>query len=140
MKNLKKILFSRDFGFGILIFSLVILISIFQPSNKVLVEFGEESVDVKSSRFAMNIPYDMVTDLTLVQKPDMGQPLDGHDDMILQTGVWENETWGEYTACVEIATDNCIVLHLSDGQIFVISRRDNEETQRVFEEFKIYLN
>ena len=139
MKNLKQILFSKDFGFGIVIFALVILISIFQPSNKILVEFSEESVDVKSARYAMNIPYDMIADLSLEEKPDMGEEVDGHDDMILQTGVWENEAWGEYTACVEIATDNCIVLNLTDGQTFVISRRDNEETQTVFAELQTHL-
>ena len=140
MKNIKRILFSKDFGFGLLIFALVILISLFQPSNKVLVEFSEESADVKSSRFAMNIPYDMIAGISLAEKPDMGETLDGHDDMILQTGTWKNDTWGEYTACVEIATDNCIVLNLTDGRIFVISRRDSEETQKVFEEFQLYLH
>ena len=130
---------TKDFGFGVILFALVIAVSILQPSNKIIAEFDEDAVDIKSSKFAMNIPYDMVADLELMEKPDMGQPLAGRDDMILQTGQWRNDTWGEYYACVEIATDNCIVIHLTDGQIFVISRRDNAETQKVFEEFQHHL-
>lgn len=139
MKNYWKMIYTRDFAFGIIIFALVILISIFQPSNKVLVEFGETAVDVKSSRYTMSIPYEMVDHLELVEKPDMGQPTDGHDDMILMIGTWENDTWGEYEMCVEIATDTCIIIHLTDGRIFVISRRDNEETAKVYEEFLAYV-
>lgn len=130
---------TKDFGFGVILFALVIAVSILQPSNKIVAEFDEDAVDIKAAKFAMNIPYDMVADLELVDKPDMGKPLAGRDDMILQTGQWENDTWGEYYACVEIATDNCIVIHLTDGQIFVVSRRDNAETEKLFSEFQQHI-
>ena len=140
MKNYWKMISTKDFGFGIILFALVITISILQPSNKVLVEFSEDAVDVKSAKYTMNIPYALVDSLELVDKPDMGEAVEGHDDMILQIGTWKNDTWGEYKMCTELATDNCIVIHLKDGQTFVISRRDNEETAKVFEEFQNYLN
>lgn len=140
MKDYWKMISTKDFAFGIIIFALVIVISIVQPSNKVLVEFGETAADVKSSRYTMNIPYEMVASIELVDKPDMGTAKDGHDDMILMTGTWVNDTWGKYEMCTEIATDNCIVIHLTDGQIFVISRRDNEETAKVYQEFQTHLN
>lgn len=130
---------TKDFGFGVILFALVIAVSILQPSNKIVAEFDEDAVDIKAAKFAMNSPYDMVADLELVDKPDMGKPLAGRDDMILQTGQWENDTWGEYYACVEIATDNCIVIHLTDGQTFVVSRRDNTETEKVFETFQSHI-
>lgn len=136
MKHLSK----RDFIFGLVIFALVILISLFQPSNKVAVDFDAESVTVRSSRHTLNVPYDMIVSAELVEKPDMGSPTSGHDDMILQTGSWHNDTWGDYEACVEIATDNCIVFTLTDGRHFVISRRDNEETASVFAELQSHLS
>lgn len=139
MAKFRDSISGKDFGFGILILALVIVISLIQPSNKIIAEFGDESVDVKSSRYTMNIPYDMVESIELTDKPDMGEAVDGKDDMILQTGTWKNQVWGEYEMCTEIATDNCIVIHLTDGRIFVISRRDNEETARVFEEFQSYI-
>lgn len=131
---------TKDFGFGVILFGLVVAISLFQPSNKILAEFEEDSVTVKSSRYTMNIPYDMVDSIELVDKPDMGEIVDGKDDMILQTGLWKNETWGEYYMCTEIATDNCIVIHLEDERIFVISRRDDKETAKIFKEFQNYLS
>ncbi len=130
---------TKDFGFGIILFALVIAISLFQPSNKVIAEFEEDSVTFKSSKYVINVPYNMVEEIQLTDKPDMGTEVEGHDDMILQTGTWENETWGKYTQCTEIATDNCIVIRLNDGRIFVVSRRDNAETAQVFEEFQSYL-
>lgn len=136
----RQSLSGKDFVFGLILLVLVIAISLFQPSNKIIAEFSEDSVDIKSSKFSMNIPYDMIRSIELVDKPDMGEPVDGHDDMILQIGTWENDTWGEYEMCTEIATDNCIVTHLTDGRIFVISRRDNEETAAVYEEFLTHLN
>ncbi|MBQ3193516.1 MAG: hypothetical protein IJB59_08125 [Oscillospiraceae bacterium] len=130
---------TKDFGFGVILFALVIAVSLFQPSNKIIAEFEDTEVTVKSSRYTMTIPYEMVASIELVNKPDMGEAINGNDDMILQTGTWRNETWGEYHMCTEIATDNCILIHLTDGRIFVISRRDNEETAKVFEEFQSYL-
>lgn len=129
----------KDLGFGVILFSLVICISLLQPSNKVIVEFSETAVSIKSSQYAMNIPYEMVDSIELVDKPEMGVEVEGHDDMILQTGRWKNDAWGVYETCTEIATDNCIVVHIEDGRIFVISRRNNEETIEVFEEFQTHL-
>ena len=129
----------KDFIFGIIILILVVIIS-FKPSNKVRFSFGEDSVDINTTRYTMNIPYHMIDSATLVQKPDMGQKVDGFTDDIIATGIWTNEAWGEYTACIEVATDNCIVIGLTDGRSFVVSRRDNEETKRVYEEFLTYLN
>lgn len=136
MKHLSK----RDLIFGLVILALVVVISLFQPSNKVAVDFDAESVTVRSSRHTMNVPYNMIASAELVTKPDMGNPTTGHDDMILQTGSWHNDTWDDYEACVEIATDNCIVLTLTDGRYFVISRRDNAETASVFSELQSHLS
>ena len=139
MKKFWQIVSKKDLIFGIIVFSLVILIS-FKPSNKVRFSFAEDSVDIRSTKYSMNIPYDMVESLELVSKPDMGIEIDGYTDNIIANGLWENEAWGEYTCCLEVYTDNCILVHLTDGRLFVLSRRDNAETQRVYEEFLTYLN
>ena len=129
----------KDILFGVVIFSLVIVFSVFIPSNKVLVTFDENAVDIKSSKYTMNIPYEMVNNIELTDLPEPGKEIDGHDDMILLTGTWENDTWGEYHACIELASEKCIVVHLDDGRIFVFSRRDAEETESVYNEFETYL-
>lgn len=138
MKKFWQFISKKDFIFGIIIFALVIIIS-FKPSNKVRVSFGEDSVDIKTTKYSMNIPYDMIESIELIDKPEMGEEIDGYTDNIIQTGQWRNDAFGEYTACVEVATDTCIAVHLDDGRLFVISRRDNEETAKVFSEFQTYL-
>ena len=139
MKKIWNYISKKDLVFGLIIFALVILIS-FKPSNKVRFYFEEDSVDIKTTKYSMNIPYDMVASIELVSKPDMGSEIDGYTDNIIAYGLWENDTWGEYTACIEVYTDNCILVHLTDGRLFAVSRRDNTETQRVYEEFLTYLN
>ncbi len=138
MNKFWQVVSKKDLIFGIIVLILALIIS-FKPSNKVRFSFGEDAVDINTTKYSMNIPYNMILDITLEQKPDMGSKVDGFTDDIIATGTWQNEAWGEYTACIEVATDNCIVLGLTDGRTFVVSRRDNEETQRVFEEFQNHL-
>lgn len=139
MKKFWQVISKKDLIFGLIILALTIVISM-KPSNKVRVQFDETSVDIATTKFSMNIPYDMVDSLSLVARPDLGTQIDGYNDNIVAHGLWQNDTWGEYNACMEIAADNCIEIRLTDGRIFVISRRDNEETQKVFEEFQTYLH
>ena len=138
MKKFWQLISKKDLIFGIIIFILVILIS-FKPSNKVRFSFEEDSVDIKATKYAMNIPYDMIDYIELIDKPDTGEEINGYTDNIIVTGEWKNDAFGEYTACIEVATDNCIAVHLNDGRIFVVSRRDNEETAKVYEEFLTHL-
>ena len=138
MNKIWQTISKKDFIFGIIILALVVILS-FKPSNKVRFTFGEDSVDIKTTRYTMNIPYHMIDSAALVEKPDMGRKVDGFTDDIIATGIWSNEAWGEYTACIEVATDNCIVIGLTDGRSFVVSRRDNEETQKVFEELQTHI-
>lgn len=127
--------------FGLVLFAFVIGTSLIESVNKVKVSFDEDAVNIHTSRFySMNIPYDMVESLELAAKPDMGTKIDGYTDGIIANGLWNNDAWGDYTACIEVYTDNCILVHLTDGRLFVLSRRNNEETQRVYEEFLTYVN
>jgi len=138
MKKFWQVVSKKDLIFGLIILALTILISL-KPSNKVRVQFEDTSVDIVTTKYSMNIPYDMVASIALVDKPDLGDQIDGYNDNIVAYGLWENDAWGEYTACIEIATDNCITIDLTDGRLFVISRRDNEETTRVFEELQMHI-
>lgn len=135
MKKFWQVVSKKDLIFGLIILALTIVISL-KPSNKVRVQFEEAGVDIVTTKYSMNIPYDMVASIALVEKPELGEQIDGYNDNIVAYGIWKNDTWGEYTACIEIATDNCITIDLTDGRLFVISRRDNEETASVFKEFQ----
>jgi len=138
MKKFWQVVSKKDLIFGLVILALTVLISL-KPSNKVRVQFEETAVDIKTTKYAMNIPYDMVDSIALVDKPELGTQIDGYNDNIVAYGIWENDVWEEYTACIEVYTDNCITITLTDGRLFVISRRDNEETAKVFAEFQTHI-
>lgn len=140
MKNIWQAISKKDLIFGLIILTLVIVISIFRPSKNVKAVFDETSVDIKSTQFSMNIPYDMVESLELTDLPELGENVDGYNNQVIQTGLWKNDTWGEYQSCLDLACETCVVVHLIDGRIFVISRQDQEATAEFYEEFQTHLN
>lgn len=140
MKNIWQAISKKDLIFGLIILTLVIVISIFRPSKNVKAVFDETSVDIKSTQFSMNIPYDMVESLELTDLPELGENLDGYNNQVIQTGLWKNDTWGEYQSCLDLACETCIVVRLNDGRIFVISFRNTEETAASYEEFLSHLH
>lgn len=130
-----KLVSRKDLVFGILLFAVVIAMTVFETYNKVKVDFSDAAVDIRTSKYSMNIPYDMVDSIELVALPDAGTVIDGTDDMAARTGLWENETWGEYYICADLNSPTCIVAHLEDGRIFVFSRRNEEETAQIYDRF-----
>lgn len=140
MKKFWQLVSKRYLVFGVVLFALVIGTSVIEAENKVKVEFGETAVDIIAKRYALNIPYDMVDSIELVQMPDPGEILDGRDDMSIRYGTWTNEVWGEYTVCADLSASNAIAVHLNDGRVFVFSRKSNEETQSIFDTFQSHLN
>jgi hypothetical protein len=127
--------------FGIFLFVVVIGTSLIESANKVTVQFGEAAVDIKSTRvYSMNIPYDMVSSVELIEMPDAGEAIKGTYDMTVRYGHWKNEVWGDYVVCMDPDATDCIVVHLDDGRIFVFNRKDNETTAEDFAIFQNYLN
>lgn len=135
MKNIWQAISKKDFIFGLIVLALVIIISIARPSKNVKTVYDVDAVDVKSTQYSMNIPYEMVSNLELAELPELGENLDGYNNQVIQTGLWRNEVWGEYHSCLDLACETCMVVHLNDGRIFVISLRNAEETAASYEEF-----
>lgn len=134
-----KLVSKRDLIFVTVIFVAVIIFSFVESANKVTVKFGETAVDINAPKYSMNVPYEMVESIELASIADAGENVDGRDDMVTRTGTWRNDDWGEYFACIDLQTSQCIVIHLDDGRIFVFSRRSDKETASVFETFQSYL-
>ena len=49
--------------------------------------------------------------------------------------LWMEEEGLKLTSCLDLACETCMVVHLNDGRIFVISLRNAEETAASYEEF-----
>lgn len=139
-EKFRRLVSLRYLAFGIILFAVVIGIGLIESTYKVTVKFSDEAVDINSTRYYyMNIPYDMVDSIELVEMPDAGEVVNGKYDMTVRYGQWKNDTWGEYVVCMDPDATNCIVVHLDDGRTFVFSRRNNEKTAEDFATFQSYL-
>ena len=125
-----KLVSRKDLVFGILLFAVVIAMTVHETYHKVQVEFSDTAADIRTGKYAMNIPYDLVESVELVELPDAGTVIDGADDMAARTGLWKNETWGEYYICADLNSPTCIVAQRKDGRVFVFSRRNEVETEK----------
>jgi len=139
MKKIWAVLPKRDVMFILFLFVMTVIIAFFDGANAVKVSFRKESVDIRADKYSMNIPYDMVTRAELVDLPQFGEPIDGMGNQSVHTGFWKNGTWGEYYICVDSDAKNGIVTYLNDGRIFVFNCKNEDKTQKIFEEFLAYL-
>ena len=135
MKKYFQSVFVRYTVFGLCLFAVAIGLSMIESNFKVRTSFDETSVTIKSTKYSLNVPYDMVASLELTEMPDPGEAVDGIDDQTVRTGVWKNETWGEYRVCADPDSTNCVVIRLTDGRIFVFSLKNNEATEESYEAF-----
>lgn len=139
MKKLRNLFSGRDALFLVIIFAAAIIIGLVKPSKNVQTKFREDSVDILSAKYTMNIPYDMVSSIELVDIPESGEIIDGDDNISTRTGLWKNDTWGEHYLCLDEMTSNCVVVHLKDGRIFVFSNGNDENTAESYATFQSYL-
>ena len=135
--------FDRRIFSNIILFLLIIIViavtTMCQSSTAIKIAFADDLMALSSMDYSMNIPYADVRELELVEDPDLGKVSDGKNKPELQSGIWENEAWGEYHLCFNPNATNCVVVHLRDGQIFVFNSNSNEATAKTYEEFLTYL-
>lgn len=139
-QKLKSLFSWKDLFFTVLLFGIMLMLAFCNAESQVQVKFQEESVDIVSAKFTMNIPYDMVEEINLVEYPEDAELLNGNGDISLHAGLFSNSAWGEYNACVDLGAKQCITVLLDDGRLFVFSRKNDEETAAIFDTFQTYLN
>jgi len=131
--KLKYLFRWRDLAFTVLLFTIILTIAFCRGQNLVDISFGDTAVDITSGRYYMNIPYDMVQSVELVPINEDDELLKARSDLALRTGQWYNEEIGEYTACIDLQTDICVVVHLTDGRYFVFSAKNADITTDAYE-------
>ena len=137
--KLKYLFKWRDLIFALLMVSIVLVFAFCAGEDLMEVTFGEDAVDIVTAKYSMNIPYDMVESIEIDTYSKSDEDVDGRDDMVLRSGIWMNEKWGEYYACLDLQTENCIVVHLNDGRIFVFSHQSDKTVAEEFETFQSHL-
>ena len=138
--KLKYLFRWRDLAFAVVLFGIILSIAFFRGESMMDVTFGETAVDISTSRYNMNIPYEMVESIEIGLVDQDDEMLNGVADIALRTGIWTNKAWGEYSACVDVQTNKCILVHLNDGRLFVFSHQSDEKVQSDFETLQSYLN
>ena len=135
--------FDRRFFSNLLVFVLLIVVGIvistFQTNNSVKLAFGDDTIAISSRDYNMNIKYADVKSLTLVEAPDLGELTDGKNRPELKSGLWKNDSWGQYHLCFNPNTTNCVLVHLKDGQVYVFNCNTNEKTAATYAEFLTHL-
>lgn len=139
-KKLKQLFSVKDLLFTVLLFGLILTLAFCKGESMMDVTFGDEAVDIVTSGYSMNIPYNMVESIGLAEIDENDELVNGVADIALRTGIWTNAQWGEYYACMDVQTDTCIVVHLNDGRIFVFSHESNETVAQEFEAFQSHLD
>ena len=120
--------------FVLFLFALLIPVAVWDSNSQVRVHFDDTSVQVKSDKYTMDIPYSEIASAELTGLAAPGEKVrDSFDDDILRTGIWRNDAWGEYCINADLDATNCVLLRLTDGRVFVISRKDNDTTREICE-------
>ena len=138
--KLKYLFRWRDVLFAVFLIGIALLFAFCSAQNMIEVTFGDEAVDIVASKYSMNIPYEMIESVEIASISKNDEQINGRSDMALRTGIWKNETWGEYYGCMDLQTSNCVLIHLNDGRIFVFSQKSDEQVQADFETLQNYLN
>ena len=81
----------RDMGFAVVVLAIVVVMAMCSGENMMRVTFGEEAVDVVTDRYTMNIPYEIVDRIEIAPYNKDDEDIDGRDDMVLRSGIWQNE-------------------------------------------------
>lgn len=138
-KKMKMLVPMKHVAFILVLTAGMLAIAFFDSAEDIKITIESEDVTIKASGYAMNIPYEMIESMELVDMPDQGEIISGKDDLVVRFGNWKNEAWGEYFICADLDATKCIVAHLNDGRIFVFSRKSNKETTEIFEALQPYV-
>ena len=138
--KLKYLFKWRDLAFTVLLFALILTVAFCRAEDMIQVNFGEESLDVVTNRYSMNVPYEMIesVEVGILDKND--EIIEGKGDIALRTGHCTNKDWGEYYGVMDLQTSKCILIHLNDGRIFAFSHKSDEKVQSDLETLQSYLN
>lgn len=138
--KLKYLFRWRDFFFTVLLFTIILTIAFCRAESMMEVTFGEAAVDIHTSRYHMNIPYDLVESVEMGLIDEDDELVSGVSDLALRTGTWSNREWGEYTACMDVQTSKCVLVRLKDGRLFVFSHQSDDQVRQDYETLLSHVN
>ena len=127
--KLKYLFKWRDLAFTVLLFALILTVAFCRAEDMIRVDFGEEALDVVTSRYSMNIPYEMIESVEISDLDKDDEIIKGKGDIAMRTGHCTNKDWGEYHGIIDLQTSKCVLIHLNDGRLFVFSHQSDEKVE-----------
>lgn len=120
----------------ITILVVFILVVWYRGGNNIYLDFGDSALTVTApSNYTHTVSYDDVSTLELVELSDAGTAISGDENRKYRWGVWENDTWGQYTLCTAKEIDNAILVTTTRDELFVLNYENNETTVELLEMF-----
>ena len=138
--KLKYLFKWRDLAFTVLLFALILTVAFCRAEDMIQVNFGEDALDVSTSRYSMNIPYEMIETVEIGTLDKDDKIIEGKGDVALRTGHCTNKDWGEYYGVIDLQTSKCVLIYLNDGRLFVFSHQSDEKVQSDAATLQTYLN
>ena len=126
----------------ILIFIFLAVATVFAivyGGDSTVLNVGESSLTIKGAgSTSYTIDYEDIQSVELVYSPDYGTSIDGGKKQKYAYGIWNNESWGEYSLYVNTNIDVCIVITEIKG-VFVFNYINEQTTEDFYNSFLEYL-
>ncbi len=136
----REIFTLRYIVFAVIFFILLVLMAVWDSNTQVNVSMQDTSISIRSNEFGMFVEYEQIASVELVPLAEAGEKKDdAFDNKILRSGYWKNDTWGDYCINADLDATTCIVMHLTDGRIFVFNCKDDARTEELHRELLYHL-
>jgi hypothetical protein len=126
----------------ILIFIFLAVATVFAivySSDSTVLDVGESSLTINGAgSTSYTIDYEDIQSVELVYSPDYGTSIDGGKKQMYAYGIWNNESWGEYSLYVNTNIDVCIVITEIKG-VFLFNYINEQTTEDFYNSFLEYL-
>jgi hypothetical protein len=126
----------------ILIFIFLAVATVFAivySGDSTVLDVGEFSLAINGAGSTLyTIDYEDIQSVELVYSPDYGTSIDGGKKQMYAHGIWNNESWGEYSLYVNTNIDVCIVITEIKG-VFVFNYINEQTTEDFYSAFLEYL-
>ena len=125
----------KNLALIVLILVLVLFYVFSGGSVGISLDFGENELTLSASNYDWLIPYDEIESLELTKLPDKGALIEGIEKRTLCCGTWKNDTFGEYTLCIDPRSENCIIIRMKSGGVYVLNYENSDSTKQLHQMF-----
>jgi len=115
------------------------VVAILYSGDSPVLVVGDSSLTINGAgSTSYTIDYEDIQLVELVYSPDYGTSIDGGKKRMYAYGIWNNESWGEYSLYVNTNIDVCIVITEIEG-VLVFNYVNEKTTEDFYNSFLAYL-